>query len=448
VTELGNEAWPRRGGLPLAHVAMSKKLLSTLLITLPLLLIQTAGDENWPQFRGPTGQGISDATGLPLTWSESEHVTWKTPVAGKAWSSPVVFGRQIWLTTATEDGSDLSAIAIDRDSGQILHTLKLFHVDAPQYADRFNSHGSPTPVIEEGRVYVSFGSAGTACLDSQTGRVLWERRDLRCNHWRGAGSSPTLWGNLLILHFDGADYQYVVALDKRNGQTVWKTDRSVDFKDLDAQGKPTRDGDFRKAFSSPLVVVHEGEPLLLSAGSKATYCYNPASGEELWRVEEPRHHSGTVRPVVGHGMVFTATGLARGELWAVKLGGHGVVTDTHVAWKVTRNVPNRPSPVLAGDLLFMVDQDGGVVSCVDVRSGDVVWRERLPGVGNHSASPIYAEGRIYFFNENGHCTVIEAGRRFNVLAENKLDGGFMASPAVAGRALFLRSKSHLYRIDN
>jgi outer membrane protein assembly factor BamB len=405
-------------------------------------------EDTWPQFRGPTGQGLSDATGLPLKWSESENVKWKTAIHGKAWSSPVVFGNQVWITTASEEGHELFAVAVDRASGKIVHDVKVFHRDQPQHADRFNSHGSPTPVIEDGRVYVSFGSEGTACLDTITGRVLWERRDFPCNHWRGAGSSPTLWRNLLILHFDGADYQYVVALDTQDGRTVWKVDRAIDFRDLTPEGKPIRGGDFRKAFSSPLVVTHEGVPLLISVGSNATYCYEPATGNELWRVEERKFHSGTVRPVVGFGMVFTATGLPTGGLWAVKLGGHGIVTDTHVVWKVASHVPNRPSPVLVGDLLFMVHQDTGIATCVDARAGEVVWRERLPGSGNHSTSPTHAEGRLYFFNENGDCPVIEAGRQFKVLAQNKLDAGFMASPAVAGKAMFVRSKTHLYRLEN
>lgn len=425
---------------------MKPKLVTLTAALLAITAASRAG-ENWPQFRGPTGQGFADATGLPVTWSETENVKWKTPLKGKAWSSPVVWGAQIWVTTATEDGRQLGAIAVDRESGRIVHDLALFTVEQPQYADKFNSYGSPTPVLEAGRVYVTFGSAGTACLDTATGKVLWERRDLPCNHWRGAGSSPTLWENLLIMHFDGADHQYVVALDKRTGRDVWRTNRSIDFQDLTPEGKPIRDGDFRKAFSSPLVVTHEGKPLLISAASKATYAYNPVDGRELWRVEERKHHSGTVRPVVGNGFVYTATGLAKGELWAVRLGGSGVVTDTHVAWKVTRNVPNRPSPILTGDLLFMVDQDGGVVTCLEALTGKEVWKERLPGAGSYSSSPVLAEGRLYFFNENGHGTVIEAGRTFKVLAANKLDGGFMASPAVAGRALFVRSKTHLYRLE-
>lgn len=410
------------------------------------LSVSLLADDSWPEFRGPTKQGITTAKGLPLTWSESENVIWKTAIHDKGWSSPVVLGNQVWLTTATEDGRELFVVALDRETGKVLHDRKLFTVAEPQYADKFNSYASPTPAIEPGRVYVTFGSPGTACLDTQTGKVLWERTDLKCNHWRGAGSSPTLWENLVIMHFDGADQQYVVALDKRDGRTVWQTNRSIDFQDLTAEGKPVRDGDFRKAFSSPLVIMHEGKPQLISVGSCATYAYDPATGKELWRVEERKHHSGTVRPVVGHGMVYTATGLAKGDLMAVRLGGAGVVNESHVAWRTSTSVPNRPSPVLVDDLLFMVHQDTGVASCLEAKTGKEVWRERLPGRGHHSASPIYAEGRLYFFSEAGYSPVVAAGREFKVLAENKLEDGFMASPAVAGKSLFLRTKTHVYRI--
>jgi len=423
---------------------VTPRLLPALLLA---ILPALSASENWNQFRGPTGQGLSDATGLPLRWSETERVKWKTPIHGKAWSSPVVWGNQVWLTTATADGRELYAVCVDRTTGRILSDQKLFDIAAPQYADRFNSYGSPTPVIEEGRVYVTFGSPGTACLDTRTFEVLWRRADLACNHWRGPGSSPTLWRDLLLMHFDGSDYQYVVALDKRTGATVWKTDRSVDWQDLTPEGKPIRDGDFRKGFSSPLVIEHDGKPLLVSSASKATYGYDPATGRELWRVEDRRFHTGTVRPVFGHGLIFAATGLAKGEMWAIRPGGSGVVTDTHVVWKVARNAPNRPSPVLVGDWLFMLNQDGGIVTCLEARTGKVVWSERLPGLGNYSASPVHAEGRLYFCNENGQTTVIAAGPEYRVLAENVLADGFMASPAIAGKALFLRSKTALYRIE-
>lgn len=423
-----------------------RRLALSLACALTAIGAPVAGN-HWNQFRGPTGQGLSEAKGVPLKWSETEHVKWKTPIHGKAWSSPVIWGSQVWMTTATEDGRELFAVCVDRESGKMLHDQRLFTIAAPQYADRFNSYGSPTPVIEEGRAYLTFGSPGTACLDTKTFKVLWQRTDLVCNHFRGAGSSPTIWRNLLIMHFDGADVQYIIALDKHTGATVWKTDRSIDFQDLTPEGKPNRDGDFRKGFSSPLVIEHEGKTYLISSASKATYCYDPATGKELWRVEDRKYHSGTVRPVFGHGLIFAATGLGKGEMWAIRPGGSGVVTDTHVVWKVAKGAPNRPSPLLVGEWLFMLNQDGGVVTCLEAKTGNVIWSERLPGLGNYSASPVYADGRLYFCNENGQTTVIEAGATFKVLAENLLADGFMASPAVAGKALYLRSKTALYRIE-
>ncbi|MBI5774031.1 MAG: PQQ-binding-like beta-propeller repeat protein [Verrucomicrobia bacterium] len=400
--------------------------------------------ENWPQFRGPSRNGLSDAKGTPVKWSETENVKWKTPVHGKAWSSPVIWDNQIWLTTATEDGKELFAVCVQRDTGKILHDVKLFDVPVPQYADRFNSYGSPTPVIEAGRVYVTFGSPGTACLDTKTAKVLWQRRDLPCNHYRGAGSSPIVHGGLLIMNFDGSDHQYVIALDKQTGKTVWQTKRSIDFQDLKPDGTIFREGDMRKGFSSPHIAVFDGKPILVSSASKATYAYNPADGKELWRVEDRKFHSGSVSPVSGLGLVFTCTGLAKGELWAVKPGGSGVVTDTHVVWKLNRNAPTRPSPLLVGELLFLVD-DGGIATCLEAKTGAEVWRERVGG--DYSASPVFAGGKIYFLNQQGKGTVIEAGRQFKVLGENTLEDGFMASPAVAGKALFLRTKTALYRVE-
>jgi outer membrane protein assembly factor BamB len=402
-------------------------------------------ETNWPQFRGPTGQGVSDATALPLKWSEKEHVAWKTAIHGKAWSSPVVWGDQIWLTTATEDGKELSVLCVDRNSGKVLQDKKLFDVPTPQYAHPFNSYASPTPAIEEGRVYVSFGSPGIACLDTKTAEVVWERRDLVCNHWRGAGSSPVIFRDLLILPFDGADYQYVVGMDKATGKTVWKTDRSIDFQDIDPNtGKPQADGDWRKAFSTPRVVtLGSTQPVLLSMGSKALYAYEPNTGVELWRVEYRAAHSGSATPVVGEGLVLFQTGHGKPELWAIKPSGKGVIPESDVVWKVKRNVPTRSSTVLHDGLIYMVD-DGGIAGCVEAKTGNEVWKKRIGG--NYSAAPLYADGRVYFCSEEGKTTVVAAGREMKVLAENQLDAGFMASPAVDRNALILRTKTHLCRI--
>ncbi|PYK62658.1 MAG: quinonprotein alcohol dehydrogenase [Verrucomicrobia bacterium] len=430
------------------------RILSLALATLAI----GAGRANdcWPQFRGPNGDGHSDSNGLPLNWSETENVKWKAAIHGKGWSSPVVWGNQVWLTTATEDGHELSVVCLDRDSGNILRDQKIFEVEKPQFCHAFNSYASPTPAIEEGRIYVSFGSPGTACLETKTGKVLWERRDFVCNHFRGAGSSPILYGDLLIINFDGSDHQFVVALDKQTGKTVWRRERSIDFKDLDADGKPQTEGDLRKAFATPQVAVLDDQPLLISQGAKATYAYEPLTGREIWRVEERTSHSAGTRPVVGHGMIFVPTGWSNGEILAIRPGKAGEVMDANtdsapdakrqlqVVWKTKRNAPKKPSLLLVEDLLFGID-DGGVASCLDAKAGTEVWRERVGG--NYSASPVYAEGRIYFFSEEGKTTVIEARRQFKVLAENQLEDGFMASPAIAGSAFLLRTRTHLYRIE-
>jgi outer membrane protein assembly factor BamB len=327
-------------------------------------------------------------------------------------------------------------------------------VERPQFAHKFNTYASPTPVLEEGRLYVSYGSPGLACVDTRTGEVRWERRDFICNHYRGAGSSPILHGDLLIQNFDGSDRQYLVALDKRTGRTLWQKDRSIDYKDLGPDGLPMIEGDLRKAFATCHVATLDGVVTLLSQGAKALYGYDPLTGEEFWRVEERQNHSGSTRPVVGHGLVFVPSGFATGQLLAIRPGRKGEVIDANdpaatntqlrVVWKTKRNAPKKPSLTLVGDLLFALD-DNGVATCFEAKTGEVFWSERASG--NYSASPLAAEGRIYFFSEEGKTTVVATEREFRKLAENHLGDGFMASPAVSGKALFLRSRTHLYRIE-
>jgi outer membrane protein assembly factor BamB len=420
-------------------------LVRPTLAALLLLTTSLIAADNWPQFRGPTGDGHADATGLPVKFGEGEHVKWKAAIHGKAWSSPVIWGSQIWLTTANEEGTELGVVTVDKDSGKIVRDDILFHVATPQFCHKFNSYASPTPAIEEGRVYVTFGSPGTACLDTKTGQKLWERTDFVCNHYRGAGSSPILWENLLIMNFDGSDNQFIVALDKKTGQTVWQTKRSTDYHDLEADGVTVKnEGDYRKGFATCHVYLQNGQPILLSSGAKAHYAYDPRTGKEIWRLDEPESHSAATRPVVGDGVAYIPAGFGKAGLLAVKLGGSGVLSANDVVWRLKKAAPNKPSVTLSGGLLFAVN-DGGIASCLDAKTGDVVWSERLGG--NFSASPIFAEGRMYAGNEEGKLFVFEAGRQFKVLAENQFDAGFMASPAVSGKALFLRSKTALYRIE-
>jgi outer membrane protein assembly factor BamB len=406
-------------------------------------LIVLASDQ-WPQFRGPDGDGHSDARDLPLNWSEGNNIVWKTAIHDRGWSSPVIYGDQVWLTSSTPDGRKLYALCIDRRTGRIIRDMKLFDVAKPQYSHPFNTYASPTPVIESGRVYITFGSPGTACIDTRSFRTLWKRRDIECNHFRGAGSSPIVFRNLLIMHFDGSDHQFVLALDKRTGKTAWQTKRSIDFQDLEPNGKPAAEGDLRKAFATPHVALINGRWELISLGAKAAYSYNPLNGQELWRVEERAQHSASTRPVIGFGMIFYPTGFATGQLFAVRTGGKGVITDTHVAWKLKRSVSNKPSILLVDDLIFMIS-DTGIASCVEAKTGELVWQKRIGG--EYSASPVYADGKIWFFSEDGKTTVIRSGRKFEQLAENKLDEGFLASPAIAGKAFYLRTRTHLYRIE-
>jgi outer membrane protein assembly factor BamB len=355
-----------------------------------------------------------------------------------------VLGGQVWLTTATLDGNNFFAICIDADTGKIVFNEKVFHADAPEpLGNNVNCYASPSPAIEPGRVYVHFGSYGTACLDTVTGKVLWERRDLACRHFRGPGSSVILFEDLVILTFDGIDVQYLAALDKNTGKTVWKTDRSTKWDDLDDQGKPVREGDYRKAFSTPLVIDAGGGRQLISAGSKALFSYDPRTGKELWTVRHTAH-TAVLCPVFGRGIVVFCTGLGKPELWGVRPDGRGDVTATRVAWKMEKGAPKTPSPIIVGDLLYTVN-DEGMGMCLEVATGKEVWRERIGG--SFIASPVYADGRLYVFTQQGRAMVLKAGRTFGVLATNTLDAGCMASPAVAGKALFVRTKTHLYRIE-
>ena len=417
-----------------------------------------ADDLNWPQFRGPSGDGTTTSTKLPLRWSEeagNQAIRWKTAVHGKAWSSPVIWGKQLWVTSATEDGRELFVLCVDPETGRIIQDQKLFDVDKPQYCIPFNSYASPTPVVEAERIYVTFGAAGTACLETKTGKALWTRRDLECNHYRGPGSSPILFDRWLFLNFDGSDQQYLVALDKQTGRTLWKTTRSIDFRDLDADGKPETEGDSRKAFATCQIITVAGEPVLLSQGSKAVYAYVPSSGKEIWRLEDYGSYSGCTRPVSGHGLIYVPSGFPSGEVLAIKPGKAGEHLDVktngtpemqlQVAWKDKRHAPKKPSLLLVDDLLYAIE-DNGVASCWEATSGKLVWSENIGG--HFTASPLAAPGRIYLFSEEGKTTVIATGREFKKLAENQLGDGFMASPAVSGNALFLRSRTQLYRIED
>jgi outer membrane protein assembly factor BamB len=403
-------------------------------VTAFLLCVQTLSAENWSEFRGPRGEGHATSA-LPVEWSESKGVKWKTPIHGKAWSSPVIWENQIWLTTAPPDGKQLFAVCVDADSGSVVQDIKVFDNPFPQYCIERNSYASSTPVIESGRLYVHYGAHGTACVDTASGKVLWSRRDLQCFHHRGPASSPILFENLLILTFDGFDLQYVAALDKATGKTVWKKDRGIDY--------GSDNGDIKKAYGTPTVIQVGDSHQLISPSAGAAIAYDPRTGEELWRVQSGGMNV-SARPTYGDGLVFLTTADGGFVQYAVKPDGKGDVTATHVVWKNAKGVPKASSPVLVDDLIFMANEQG-IISCVDAKSGEIVWQKRAGG--SFIASPLVADKKVYFFSEEGETYIYAASRVNELLSTNKLAEGCMASPAVLDKSLIIRTIGHLYRIE-
>ncbi len=400
-----------------------------LVVAVVAVLGTTMRASDWPAFRGPTGQGHSTEQGLPVEWSESSNVRWKTPVDGRGWSSPVVANGRVWLTTATADGyGSLRLLGYDLDTGQEVVNTEVFRVAQTASDNPKNSQASPTPIVDPDadRVYVHFGADGTAAL-STDGEILWSTRFPYVTQ-HGNGGSPVLHDGTLFLNVDGYDTAFVVALDAETGQEHWRTPRRQPIS---------------QAYSTPLLIQVGEVDQLFSIGAFRATAYDPASGKALWEVSYGDGFSNVPAPVYGHGMVYIATGFQVPSLIAVRADGTGDVTATHTAWTLRRGAPLTPSPLLVGDELYLVS-DLGVATCVDAVTGAIHWQQRLGG--NFSASPIWADGRIYFQSEEGETTVIAPGTAFELLATNALDGSTLASPAVADGSLFIRSHDHLYRI--
>lgn len=404
-----------------------------------------AGD-NWPEFRGPHGDGHADSKNLPTNWSETENIKWKTAIHDKGWSSPVIWGNQIWLTTATTKGEKLFAVALDRLTGKIIHDVQIFEISRPDSKDpyhlwaNFNSYSSPTPAIEEGRVYVHYGVAGTACLDTTTGKILWKIKDkeLDCNHHRGPASSPVIVGDMLILTFDGFDVQFLAGIEKQTGKIAWKKDRKFHPESMN--------GDMKKAYSTPLLIKADGKAMLVSPSADATAAYDPKTGEEIWRVVHGGMNA-SLRPVFGAGKVFTASSDGGKQLVAIRPSGTGNITKSNIEWSFAKGAPNRSSFLFHNDKLFMVNS-GGIVTCLDAKDGKEIGKTRLDAKGaNFTASPIISEDKIYMLDEKGGGYVLSATPELNVMGTGKLDDGCKASPAAVGNSLFIRTQGFLYCIE-
>jgi outer membrane protein assembly factor BamB len=407
----------------------------------------------WPDRHGPTWDShvpAQDAEGLPIHWSENHHVAWKAALHDHGHSSPVVLAGKVWLTAATLDGTKMFVIGVDEATGGILHDKLLFENDEVEPlggAKGFNNYAAPSCVLAPGAVFVHFGCYGTARLDARTAEVVWQRRDLPCRHYRGPGSSPVLYGDRLVLTFDGVDQQYTTVLDARTGATLWRTDRSTDYGDLDENGLPFREGDLRKAYCTPGFATVGDRVQILSVGSRAMHSYDLRTGRELWAVRH-RSYNAAIRPLwlAREGLALINTGSRSARLLAVRVDNatSGDVTDSHVVWTRPKGNPRFAKPIYRDGLIFQIT-DIGIASCIDAASGEELWKDRVPG--DYRSSPILANDHLYFFSEQGRGTVLKAGRTFEEVAVNEVPGmGTTACPAVSRGAIFVRGKDHLYKL--
>ena len=415
--------------------------LTSLKLTIPLcilaLLFARCASADWPQFRGPDGQGHSDERGVPIHWSEGKNVTWKSEVPGQGLSSPVISGNQIWMTSAENEGKSLRAICLDKISGQLLHNVEVLQTDDAGPHHKTNGYASPTPVLDGERAYVHFGPRGTVCLDT-AGEIIWKNTEFEYVAFQGAASSPILHEDLLILTCDGTDHQFLVALDKRTGKTKWRQPRAH----LEAAANKGRIA--KMAYSTPLVQAINGVPQLVSTGADHVAAYDLKTGKEIWWMPYDGF-SLVSRPSYGNGLFFIVGSVSQDHfcVYAVR-PGEGKLRKDRVVWQRSKGIAHVPSPLLVGRELFVIDRTG-VATCVDALTGKERWRKRIGG--NYDASSIEVRGRIYYCSREGKTTVLSASKEFKILATNQLDGTFRASPAVTDGALFLRSDTHLYRID-
>ena len=392
-----------------------------------------AGETEWPQFRGPTGQGISAAGHVPVAWSATEHVAWKVEIPGRGWSSPVLSRGRLYLTAAVgEADKTLHALCLNAADGRVLWDTEVFHPDAASVAamHQKNSPASATPIVTADRLYVHFGHMGTAALDL-AGKVVWRQNQLAYEPVHGTGSSPALVGDALVFSCDGAKDPFGAALDAATGAVRWKTARNTVSKKT-------------FAFSTPLAIEVGGKAQVISPGAGFVGGYDVQDGHELWRVGYGEGYSVVPRPVFAHGLLFVSSSFDAAVLYAIKPdGATGDATATNVAWSSRKAAPHSASTLALGDELYFVS-DAGIATCADARTGVVLWSERLGG--GFSASPFAAEGRVYFQNEAGVGFVVKAGKTYELLATNDLGERTLASCAVADGAVFLRSETHLWKI--
>ena len=398
---------------------------------------------NWTHFRGSSLNSIAGVDKVPVSWADDSGFKWKTEIHGKGWSSPVIYENQIWITTATEDGKELYAVCVDFQTGEIIYDIKVFTPSEVPGKHSLNSYATPTPCIEKGFVYVNYGSSGTACINTANGSIVWTRTDLKCKHVQGPASSPVIYKNLLILHFEGTDVRYITALDKSTGKTVWKTDRpSKPYEPLTVIG--------RKAYVTPIILNVKGRDLLITNGSAVCNAYDPNTGEEIWSVVRGAE-STIAMPFTENGIVYYYTGYMIdpdgtefSELIAVNPDGKGDITATNVLWKKRSGRLQLLTPVIKDGLIYTVDSNNNLM-CIEASSGKEIWTSRVRA--NFNASPVFAAGNIYLFSVRGDIMIIKPGRKLEVVNQFQMQNPIWATPAILRNCIILRTDKYIGRIE-
>ena len=398
---------------------------------------------NWTHFRGSSLNGIALNENIPLKWDDS-GIKWKTKIHDNGYSSPVVYNNQIWVTTAKPYGKELYAVCTDFKTGKIIYDIKVFTPDQVEGKHSLNTYASPTPCIEKGFVYVHYGSMGTACINTANGSIVWKRSDFKCKHAQGPASSPVIYKNLLILHFEGTDVRYIIALDKSNGKQIWRSDRPEEpYEPLTEIG--------RKAYITPLLINVKGRDMLISNGSAVCIAYDPNNGTEIWRVVNGAE-STIAMPITEKGILYwyagymvNSDGFKYTELLAVNPEGSGDITRTNILWKKTDELSRNQSltPVIKDGLIYTINTRN-ILMCIDAATGEEVWSTHVRS--NYEASPLYVNGNIWFLSVKGEVLAIKAGRKYEVTAHNQMDSWIWATPAVLRNSVIIRTQEYLYRI--
>lgn len=413
------------------------RLSVAILLCSAMGLSASAHAENWPGFRGPSRQGLSTDTSLPVRWSATENVTWKVPVPGLGWSSPIVWGNSIFVTTADDEGQSFRILAFSAENGSPLWSTEVGRQTPGRKEDQ-NSYATPTPVCDGKQVYAVFADGLIAAVDAETGTIAWRNHDTRFYSKHGLGASPILYEDLLIMPFDGSssgeereigwkkpwDQAFLTAIDTATGKERWRGRRGMS----------------RIAHVTPSLMKVGDNWQLISGAGDCIQGFDPANGERLWSVFS-QGEGVTPSIVLGDdGLVFTCSGFEAPTIRTVRVKGGD---SAEIAWEQTRNVPSLSSLIHVDGLVYAVT-DKGVASCLDAATGEVVWQERLGG--NHSASPVHADGHLYFLSEQGETTVIKAGKTFEIVSRNRIEEVCKASLAISNGRIYLRSQNHLFAI--